>query len=171
MMLEQNIKQLDFKTMISLFEHLPVELVGVKDIVMLERACGSKKSHQQLFSCIPYCAPVRLPSYTQIFIPVFNWLCTRKCRISSVDVFFPGNNLDLDVKVEKCNLMCINCEHRIESSQHIQETDIGSRVRTIAVRGKQNKKVIEQLSTCTRNVKQLTIEYTYNCMDWLTADT
>ena len=43
--------------MINLIEHLPVELVGtnvlgylsIKDIVMLERACGSKKTHHLYF--------------------------------------------------------------------------------------------------------------------------
>ena len=163
--------------MINLIEHLPVDLVGnnvlaylsLKDIVMLERGCCSKKTHQQLCGCVPYCPPVRLPSYTEIFIPVFNWFCTRRCRISSVDVFFPGNNLDLDVKMERCNLMCILCEHRVENSPHIQETDIGSRVRSITVNSKQNKDVMEQLSACTRNVKKLTIKYS-DCKDWLTAD-
>ena len=43
-------------------------------------------------------------------------------------------------------------------------------MRTIAVKGKQNKKVMEQLSACTRNVTQLTIKYSDNCKDWLTAD-
>ena len=56
--------------MLSLIEQLPVELVGtnvlsylyLQDIVMLERACGSKKSHQLFLNLIPYCTPVALPT-------------------------------------------------------------------------------------------------------------
>ena len=48
--------------MLSLIENLPMELVGtnvlgylyLKDIVMLERACGSKTSHQLFLDMIPF---------------------------------------------------------------------------------------------------------------------
>ena len=55
--------------MVNWFENLPVELVGtnvlgmldIRDIVMLERACGSKASHQHFINMIPYCPPVLIP--------------------------------------------------------------------------------------------------------------
>ena len=40
----------------------------------------------------------------------------------------------------------------------------------IEISGNQNSEVIEGISACTRNVEQLTTRYSYNCMDWLTAD-
>ena len=48
--------------MINLLEQLPVELVGtnvlvylsLKDILLLEQACGSKKYHQLFLDIIPY---------------------------------------------------------------------------------------------------------------------
>ena len=56
--------------MLRLLEDLPVELVGtnvlgylsLKDIVLLERACGSKKSHQAFMEQIPHRPPVVIPS-------------------------------------------------------------------------------------------------------------
>ena len=57
------------KSMLRLLEDLPVELVGanvlscldVKDIVILERACGSTKSHQAFMEQIPHCIPCEFP--------------------------------------------------------------------------------------------------------------
>ena len=57
--------------MLRWLEDLPVELVGtnvfgylyLKDIVMLERACGSKKSHQAFMEQVPHRPPVVLPSW------------------------------------------------------------------------------------------------------------
>ena len=57
--------------MLNLLEDLPVELVGVnvlgylslKDIVMLERACGSKKCHQAFMEQIQFCNSIVIPLY------------------------------------------------------------------------------------------------------------
>ena len=67
--------------MLRLLEDLPVELVGtnvlgylsLKDIVMLERACGSKKSHQAFMEKLPYCPSIILPSSKHYNISVLQW--------------------------------------------------------------------------------------------------
>mgnify|MGYP005992446169 CR=1 FL=1 len=43
-------------------------------------------------------------------------------------------------------------------------------IKRLCVRYNQNREVMERLSECTGNVKQLTIKDSSNCMDWLTAD-
>ncbi len=67
---EQQIQQSLSKTMLNLIENLPVELVGtnvlgyldIRDIVMLERTCGCKESHQLFRFWIQSCPPVVIPS-------------------------------------------------------------------------------------------------------------
>ena len=86
--------------MLNLIGHLPVELVGMnilsylslKDIVMLERACCSKKSHQQFGCCIPYCAPVALPSNKEKLVSVLEWFVKRRCKVKSLSIDIPDDN-------------------------------------------------------------------------------
>ena len=67
--------------MFNWFENLPVELVGInilvrlgiRDIVMLERACGSKASHQHFMNVIPYCSSLKLPEQKQTYYPPLQW--------------------------------------------------------------------------------------------------
>ena len=47
---------------------------------------------------------------------------------------------------------------------------MASNVDEITIWRNVNKDVMEKLSACTGNVKQLTIRYSNNCMDWLSAD-
>ena len=50
------------------------------------------------------------------------------------------------------------------------DRNLGSKVKNIFIKGLQDSEVMEQLSACTRNVKQLIISSTCSCIDWLTAD-
>ena len=166
--------------MLRLLEDLPVELVGtnvfgylsLKDIVMLERACGSKKSHQAFMEQIPQIQPVVLPSSKHTNISTMNWFAYRQCKLYSLYLLLPGDNPGLGVinlKVDYFDLQ-IDSNITIERMNPLLESNMGFKVKEISIYANQNKEVIEQLSACTENVKQLTIINSYNCMDWLTAD-
>ena len=153
--------------MLSLTENLPVELVGtnvlgylyLKDTVMLERACGSKKSHQLYLDMIPYCTPVVLPN-------------NRQCKLSLLTIMLPGDNPCLHVRnleVEYFDLQ-INSSITIESFKSLIESNSAYFISSVYIAGNQNREVMEQLIAYTRNVKQLKMHYAYNCMDWLSAD-
>ena len=167
--------------MLSSMEDLPVELVGanifryldIRDIVMLERGCGSKKSHQQFLCWVPYSSPVVLPSRNHKSIITLNWFAKRQCRISSLTIELPGCNPGLQVE----NLPVDNFDLQIHSNTAIEELikyllekNLGYKVKTIYVDGNQNREVMEKLSACTSNVTQLRSSYSDNCMEWLTAD-
>ena len=167
--------------MLSLMENLPVELVGanifryldIRDIVMLERGCGSKKSHQQFLSWVPYSSPVVLPSRNHKSTITLNWFAKRLCRIRSLTIELPGDNPDLHVK----NLQVNNFDLQIHSNTAIEEfikplleKNLGYKVKTIYVDGNQNREVMEKLSVCTGKVTLLHISQSSNCMEWLTAD-
>ena len=87
-------------------ENLPVELVGtnvlgylyLKDIVMLERACGSKTSHQLFLDMIPFYTPVVLPNNQHNNRAALNWFVNRRCKLSSLTIMLPGDNPCLHVK-------------------------------------------------------------------------
>ena len=167
--------------MLSLIENLPVDLVGanvlvyldIRDIVMLERGCGSKKSHQQFLSWAPYSPAVVLPSSSYKSITTLNWFAKRQCRIESAIIRLPGDNPGLQVE----NLQVDNFDLQIYSNTGIEEfikplTDrnLGYKVKTIYVDGNQNREVMEKLSVCTGKVTLLHISQSSNCMEWLTAD-
>ena len=166
--------------MFNWFENLPVELVGtnvlgmlgIRDIVMLERACGSKESHQAFMDQIPHCTPCEL-SYNKIpTLSILQWFAKRKCRLLSVDVQLTADNPVFNVtnlKVDNFRLL-LDSDTTAKSLKLLIDNNIGSKVNGIDISGNQNLEVTEQLSVCTRNVKQLTIRYSNNCMDWLTAD-
>ena len=168
------------KTMLRLLEDLPVELVGtnvfsylsLKDVVMLERACGSEKSHQAFMEQIPHRPPVVLPFWKYTNISTLNWFAKSKFRIQSLTVRLPGNNPGLHVKNLQVDYfeLFIDSYTTIECLKPLLESNVGYKVRTLEIVGDQNKEVVEQLSACTSNVKQLTIRNSNNCMDWLTAD-
>ncbi len=71
--------------MFNWFENLPVELVGInifgmlgiRDIVMLERACGSKASHQHFMNVIPYCSSLKLPEQILTHYLLLQWFAKR----------------------------------------------------------------------------------------------
>ena len=167
--------------MLSLIENLPVEIVGthvlgyltIRDIVMLERGCGSKKSHQQFLSWFPYSSPVVFPESNLKSVITFNWFVKRQCRISALIIRLPGDNPCLQVE----NLQVDNFDLQIHSNTAIEELikpllekNLGYKVKTIYVDGNQNREDMEQLSACISNVKQLHIQYSCNCMEWLTSD-
>ena len=163
-----------------LLEDLPVELLGVnvlgfltyRNLVVLERACGSKKSHQVFMEQIQHCTPVVLPENTYPTLSTLKWFAKHMCRIRLVDVKLTADNPVFNVtnlKVDNFRLL-LDSDTTAESLQFLIDNNIGSKVSNIDIRGNQNRAVMEQLSVCTRNVKQLFIRYSYNCMDWLTAD-
>ena len=77
------------KTMLRLLEDLPVELVGtnvfsylsLKDVVMLERACGSEKSHQAFMEQIPHSPSVELSYKNHTNMTALSWCANRQCKI------------------------------------------------------------------------------------------
>ena len=166
--------------MLSLIEQLPVELVGanvlgylyLKDIVMLERSCGSKKSHQLFLDMIPYCTPVALPTNQLYNREVLDWFVNRRCKLSSLTIKLSGDNPCLHIKNLQVEYFDLQIEPRItiESFKSLFESNTAHLISCIYSTGNQNREVMEQLSACTRNVKQLKMHYAHNCMDWLTVD-
>ena len=173
------IQQPPLITLLNLMENLPVELVGTnilgflawKDIVMLERTCGSKKSLKHFLDLIPYCPPVVLPSCKHTNQSVLDWFANKKCRIEYLTIQIPGDNPGLNMSnlVLSFDLQIIDLS-RIRSYKFLIDNKVGNKVRSIKITGYQYREVMEQLSACTGNVKQLTISYSDNCMDWLTVD-
>ena len=166
--------------MLRLLEGLPVELVGtnvlgyltLKDTVMLERACGSKKSHQAFKEQIPLCTPFDIPSDENFNLLTLNWFAKKQCKIHSLTLSIPYGYPGLQLKklhVDYFDLH-INSSITMECSKILLESNKGFKVRSLTVDGNQKREVMEQLSACTGNVKQLTINYSNNCLDWLTAD-
>ena len=161
--------------------HLPLELVGtkvlgylsLKDIVILERACGSKKSHKLFISMIPYCLDVMLPRSKHEDCSALEWFNKKQCRISSLSISLPGCDIPglqaKNLKIDNINLY-IDYNTTIECYQEFIELHVCDRVNSISFEGYHNREVVEQLSICSRSVKQLTIRRFANCMDWLTAD-
>ena len=155
--------------------NLPVEVLGVnvlgylslRDIVMLERASGSKKSYQQFLRVIPFCLPVVFSSSKHTILSSLKWFTKTQCKIYLLDACFlvdiPGHYVN-NLQVKYFDLHIDNGT-RIETIKPILES-IGLRVRSIHIENT-HKEVIEQLSVYTRNVKQLCIENSNNCMDCL----
>ena len=166
--------------MLRVIENLPVELVGLcilgclslRDIVMLERACGSKKSHQLFLTMMQHCTAVVLPNYKHKNMSALDWFVKTKCRISCLKIQLPGDNPCLHVKnlqVEYFDLQLLS-DSKVDNFQLLLVNNIGCRVKCMNIEGEQVIEVMEQLSAFTRNIKQLTIQYSNNCMDWLTVD-
>ena len=92
--------------MLRLLEDLPVELVGtnvlgylsLKDIVMLERACGSKKSHQAFMEQIPHSPAVELSYENNTNMTALSWCAERHCQIRFLNISLPGYNPGLHIK-------------------------------------------------------------------------
>ena len=161
--------------------NLPVEVLGVnvlgylslRDIVMLERASGSKKSYQQFLRVIPFCLPVVFSSSKHTILSSLKWFTKTQCKIYLLDACFlvdnPGDYVN-NLQVEYFDLH-IDLDHgtRIETIKRILES-IGHRIRNVYIENKPDVEVIEQLSVYTRNVKQLNIRNSNNCMDWLSIN-
>ena len=174
------IDPLILKTMLSLLKQLPVELMGMnvlgylsmQDIAMLERACGSKKSHLFFLDLIPYCSPVVLPTIEQSYTSVINWFVNRQCKIRSLMLRLPGDNPCLHAMNLKVEYFDLHLESlvTIETLKPVQEQSIACIINCLYVNGNQKKEVIKQLCVCTGNIEKLKIKYSNNCMDWLTVD-
>ena len=168
------------KAMFKLFEDLPVELVGLnvlgflslKDIIKLERACGSKESHQAFMDQIPHCTPCEL-SYNKIpTLSILQWFAKRKFRLLSVRVQLTADNPVFKVsnlKVDNFRLL-LDSDTTTESLNLLIDNNMGGKVNRIDIRGNKNLEVMEQLSACTGNLSHLDIRNSENCMDWLTVD-
>ena len=166
--------------MLRLLEDLPVELVGtnvfgylsLKDIVMLERACGNMQSHKAFMEQIPHRPPVVLPSSKHTNIETLYWFAKRQCTIKAISIQFSGNNPCLSVKNLQVVFfdLLINSNITMQSWKPLLESNTGCKVFSITISGTQNREVMDQLSVCIGNVKQLTIRNSGNCIDWLTAD-
>ena len=165
------------RIMLNLIEDLPVELVGtnvlvflsLKDIVLLERACGSKKSHQHFCCIIPYCPPIEFPSSLKWNMPSVYWSLKRRCKIETLSIRVPVDNHVKGLHVNNFHLYVFS-NTTIEHIKCLNENIILSYVTMIVVNGNIDKEVMDQLISCTGNVKQLTIRNSDNCMDWLTVD-
>ena len=167
--------------MLSLIENLPVELVGtnvlgylyLKDIVMLERACGSKTSHQLFLDMIPYCTPVELSNNQHNNTEALAWFVNRQCKLSSLTIILPGDNPCLHVKnlqVEYFDLE-IYSGATIESLQTLLENNIAHLIKSIYINDDPRNDLIEQLSACTGNVTKLFLTDLTDYKAWLSAET
>ena len=162
----------------NVIENLPVELVGanvlgylsLKDIVNLERACGSKKSHQCFLFLIPYYPAVVPPTPKTFNISALVWFADRRCKISYREIWLPDENPSLkNLHVDHYDLLIRN-NATLKVFKTLQTTKMGYKVRSIRFFGEQNTDVIKQLSTFTRNMKQLFLQYQDNSNVWLTID-
>ena len=167
--------------MLMCLENLPVELVGtnvlgflsLKNVIMLERACGSKKFHQAFMKQITYCTPITLSDNKHSNISALNWFSKRQCRIHSLTKQLPEDIPGIyinNIKVDNINLI-LKSGTKLESLKSLLESNMGYKVIDIIIEGHQNREILEQLSVCTGNVKKLYIYYPKNCRNcWLTAD-
>ena len=163
--------------MLRLLEHLPVELAGanvlcylaINDIIRLERASNSRKSHQLFQSWIPFSPPV-LCKYSTI--QALEWFSKRHCEIYSITIHLSRTNPGLYLKnlhVEYYKLF-VDSDARVEHLNILVERNIGHKIKSIFIIRDPRKDVIETLSACTMNVKQLYIKNSSNYRDWLTID-
>ena len=127
--------------MFNWFENLPVELVGtnvlgmldIRDIVLLERACGSKKSHQHFMNMIPYCPPVVLPYEKHDNISSLEWFGKRKCKLTAVDITLRRKNAHFkNLQVDNINLI-ISLKIDMHDYQPLFESDLRYKVKSIDV--------------------------------------
>ena len=164
-----------------LFENLPLDIVSsqvlgflsIRDIVMLERSCGSRKSHKLFLNLIPYSLPVILPFSKQKNISLLKWFAKRRCKIETLSLFIPGDYPCLHVKnilVGKFELLLDSNITMEENCKRLLENNICVNLNLLVIIGNQNMDVIQQLSAYTKNLKKLLICRSDNCIDWLTFD-
>ena len=166
--------------MLNLLEHIPLSLMSsdvlgylsIKDIVMLERACGNKKSQHCFLELLLNRPPVVLPSSKHRDILALEWFSKRRCRIYSLTIQLSDDNpaLYLESLILENIILEIKSDATIKNLTDIIESNICNLVTRIDINGDQNSEMIEQLSACTENVTQLTIKNSDDCIDWLTKD-
>ena len=168
--------------MFNLFHDLPMDLVGTKvlgmldirDIVMLERACGSKASHQHYMILIPCSPAVVLPLKKHDNKSSLEWLAKRRCKITSLTVALRLYTPALHVKnlqVDNINLR-INSEVQMHHCQPLFESELRYMVKAVefidVTAVAVDKEVMEQLSIFTENIEIMkAVIYVSN---WLTVD-
>ena len=107
--------------MLRLFEDLPVELVGtnvfgylsLKDIVLLERACGSNESHHAFMNITPYCPPIEIPYCKVQYLPTLYWFAKRQCKVDFLNVSLTGICAWFNIHniiIEKCCLQLVTAD-------------------------------------------------------------
>ena len=153
--------------MSKLFENLPLEIVSsqvlgflsIRDIVMLERSCGSRKSHKLFLNLIPYSLPVILPFSKQKNISSLEWFVKRRCKIETLTVFVSDNYLCMYVKnlqVDKFEVFLDSNITMEENCKRLLENNICDNLNLLVIIGNQNMDVIQQLSAYTKNLKKTT---------------
>ena len=98
--------------MFNILDDLPVDLVSnnvmnlleIKDIVILERACGSKASYQHFMNMIPFCPPIELPLKKHSDISTLNWFARRNCKLHSLRIVIPDNNHIQNLRIARLDL-------------------------------------------------------------------
>ena len=165
--------------MFNWFGNLPEQLVGsnvlgmlgIRDIVMLERACGSKASHQHFMKMIPYCAPVKLPGHKRTHYSAFQWFSKRKCKIKSLSICLPGNNPCLHVENLQVNCVDLNLQSiiKMEDCRSLCDSNLVCYVKHIFIYSCPNEEVMEELSLFARKVEKLTIFNLDTNNDWINS--
>ena len=164
----------------SLIEKLPIDVVGatvlhyldIKDIVRLERACGSKSSHQHFLNLIPHSPAIKLTSSNQKDIGCFAWFAKRNCKIKYLTITLPGKNPALQVKnlqVENLDL-CLQANLTMECCNNLFESHFTNLIRSFRIFEDQIMEVIDQLNLLTGKVETLKICNSNNYNDWLNKD-
>ena len=151
--------------MLNLLEELPLMLVGTRvlnllslsDIVVLERACGSKKTHQLFLDLIPLRPSFELPSSKHKDISCLEWFMKTGCNIKYLNIHLPGYNPAFhSLQVDEVELH-LQSNVTMEDCKPLFENNLSSRIRSIHVFGKYNKDVIEKLSIFAGNVEKIDI--------------
>ena len=90
---------------------------------------------------------------------MLEWFSKRSCSIETLTISLPGDNSGLHVKNIKVNELDLHIQSNItmESCLSFLENNMVGKVRSVNIIGNQKREVMEQLSVCTGNVKQLTI--------------
>ena len=164
----------------NIIERLPNHIVGYSilsylglcDIVRLERACGSKESHQLFLDQISYRPSVLIPSTKFPDISLLKWFGNRRCKLKSLSVSFHFNGSAFHLKNLEVEELYLHLESNItiEDCKIFLERNLGYLVKTITISENPNNAVMEQLSACTENVNTLNIVCADNNNNWLTAD-
>ena len=164
--------------MLNLLEELPLMLVGTRvlnllslsDIVVLERACGSKKTHQLFLDLIPLRPSFELPSSKHKDISCLEWFMKTGCNIKYLNIYLPGYNPAFHrLQVDEVELH-FESTVTMEDCKPLFENNLSCRIRSIKFIGNYNKDVVEKLSLFARNVEKINIINLSNINDWLNTD-
>ena len=169
-----------YSMLFNLIEKLPIDFVGatilhyldIKDIVRLERACCSKASHQHFLDLIPHSPAIELSSSNHTDIACFEWFSLRRCKIKSLNINLPGNNLALHVKQLQVGIVNLSFEDNVtmDCCNNLFNSHLICQVKRLRIYGVHNEEVVEQLSRLTGNIETLHISGSFKFRDWLSKD-